>query len=56
MQWREPFHVLHTVIETWLLANQSSHFQNGILYVVFPQIICNNLFKRFNFFKYILAF
>ena len=27
----QPFHVLHTVTETRLLANQSSHFQNVIL-------------------------
>ena len=31
MWWREPFHVFHTVIETRLLANQSSLFQNVIL-------------------------
>ena len=30
-KWREPFHVFHTVIETQLLANQSSRFQNVIL-------------------------
>ena len=28
MRWREPFHVLHTVVETRLLANQSSRLQN----------------------------
>ena len=31
-QWRESYHVFHTVIETRLLENQSSQFQNVILY------------------------
>ena len=29
MRWREPFHVFRTVIETRLLANHSSRFQNA---------------------------
>ena len=31
MRWRESFHVFDTVIETLLLTNQSSRFQNVIL-------------------------
>ena len=31
VQWPGPFHVFHTVMETRLLAYESSRFQNVIL-------------------------
>ena len=38
-RWREPFHVFHTVIETRLLANQSSRFQNVIYLIVLRKFL-----------------
>ena len=39
--WHAPFHVFHTVIETQLLANQSSHFENVILYNNILYVFCS---------------